>query len=101
MDHRNDHCIAAADNDLMGRTIALAMLEPSLRPLSGRVPQVLSFDGQGVSASPNENLGCRWLLVFEDNYRPEPWEWERLWQGPRKPGRDNRERLTLYERRTP
>ena len=101
MDHRNDHCIAAADNDLMGRTIALAMLEPSLRPLSGRVPEVLSFDGQGVSASPNENLGCRWLLVFEDNYRPEPWEWERLWQGPRKPGRDNRERLTLYERRTP
>jgi len=100
-DLRNDHCIAAADNDLMGRTIALAMLEPSLRPLSGRAQELPSFGRQGVSVDRNENLGCRWLLVYEDNFRPEPREWERLWQGPRKPGRDNRERLTLYERRTP
>jgi hypothetical protein len=39
------------------------------------------------------------LLVFEDNFRPEPGEWTRLWQGPRKPSRNNRERFTLYERR--
>ena len=94
-------CIEAADNDLMGQTLALAMLEPRLRPLSGGLQASLSSGPQSPLGEPRENKGCRWLLVFEDNFRPEPGEWTRLWQGPRKPSRNNRERFTLYERQTP
>ncbi len=97
----NAHCIEAADNDLMGQTLALAMLEPGLRPLSGGLPASLSSGPQSALGGPRKNKGCQWLLVFEDNFRPEPGEWTMLWQGPRKPGRDNRERVTLYERRIP
>ncbi|MDP4919036.1 MAG: hypothetical protein NWR00_00585, partial [Burkholderiaceae bacterium] len=92
-------CIEAAGNDLMGQTLALAMLEPRLRPLSGGLQASLSSGPQSPLGEPRENKGCRWLLVFEDNFRPEPGEWTRLWQGPRKPSRNNRERFTLYERR--
>lgn len=84
-------CITAANNDLMGQTIALAMLTPELQPLAN------NLQARFAQRALNEPQ-CRWLLVFEDNYRPEPSEWTLAWQGPRKPGRDNRERLSLFER---
>ncbi len=96
----SDGCITAADNDLMGQTIALAMLEPSLRPLSDRLQaDVAPGSSTPLGGSSRANY-CRWLLVFEDNFRPDLMQWEVVWQGPRKPGRDNRERLALYQRRS-
>ena len=57
-------CITAANNDLMGQTIALAMLTPELQPLAN------NLQARFAQRALNEPE-CRWLLVYEDNYRPE------------------------------